>query len=79
MDFVHGALTGGRTILVLKVVNQRSRQSPTLEVGSGMPRRTVATALDRGIGSRLEPASNTVDHGAELRRGCWSTGRSDGV
>ena len=66
MDFVHDALADGRTIRVLTVVDQWSRQSPILEVGSSMSGHTVAAALDRAIGSGPAPASITVDHGTEF-------------
>ena len=66
MDFVHDTLADGRTFRVLTVVDQWSRQSPVLEVGTHLTGAAVATALDRAIGAGAVPASITVDHGTEF-------------
>jgi putative transposase len=66
MDFVHDALADGRTIRVLTVVDQWSRQSPILKVGSSMSGHTVAAARDRAIGRGPAPAPITVDHRTEF-------------
>jgi putative transposase len=52
MDFVHDVLADGRSFRVLTVVDQWSRQSPTLEVASS--------------GEGVMPRSITVDHGTEF-------------
>lgn len=44
MDFVHDTLADGRPFRVLPVVDQWSRQSPLLEVGSRMAGLTVGQA-----------------------------------
>lgn len=66
MDFVHDALADGRQFRVLTVVDQWSRQSPILEVGSSMSGQTVSAALDRVIEEGAVPQSITVDHGSEF-------------
>jgi len=67
MDFVYDALADGRQFRVLTVVDQWSRESPLLEVATGMSGRTVAAALDRALsGHGVTPRSITVDHGTEF-------------
>jgi putative transposase len=66
MDFVYDALADGRPFRVLTVVDQWSRQSPILEVGTAMSGRTVGEALDRALGANTVPRSITVDHGTEF-------------
>jgi putative transposase len=50
----------------LTVVDQWSRQSPTLEVGFRMDGTTVRNALDAAIVTYGKPASITCDHGSEF-------------
>ena len=66
MDFVHDALSDGRAVRVLTVVDQWSRQSPVLETACSMSGQSVAEALDRAIGAGAPPRSITVDHGTEF-------------
>jgi putative transposase len=66
MDFVHDQLADGRAFRVLTVVDQWSRWSPILEVGSSLTGTSVADALDRAIAEHGMPASITVDHGTEF-------------
>jgi putative transposase len=66
MDFVHDALTDGRSFRVLTVLDQWSRQSPILEVANRMSGETVGAALDRALEGRTPPRSITVDHGTEF-------------
>ena len=67
MDFVHDALADGRPFRILTVVDQWSRQSPVLEVGSSISGQTVGEALDRVLASPHVPRSITVDHGTEFQ------------
>ena len=66
MDFVHDSLIDGRAFRVLTVIDQWSRWSPILEVGSSMSGQRVAEALDRVIVAHGTPVSITVDHGTEF-------------
>ena len=51
---------------MLTVIDQWSRESVLVEVGSSLSGRTVAEALDRVSWSRLLPKAITVDHGTEF-------------
>jgi putative transposase len=66
MDFVHDALADGRPFRVLTVVDQWSRQSPILEVGTSLSGATVGVALDRVLPAGHALRSITVDHGTEF-------------
>src|SRR5213076_1505227 len=63
MDFVHDALADGRPFRILTVVDQWSRQSPILEVGTSLSGATVGGALDRVLPPAHGLRSITVDHG----------------
>jgi putative transposase len=67
MDLVHDAFADGRPLRVLTVVDQWSRESPLLEVGTAMSGRSVAAALGRILSAAAAiPRSITVDHGTEF-------------
>jgi putative transposase len=66
MDFVHDALADGRHFRVLTVVDQWSRQSPILEVGTSLSGATVGGALDRVLPQTHGLRSITVDHETEF-------------
>ena len=66
MDFVHDQLFDGRPFRVLTVVDQWSRQSPTLECDVSLTGRKVVAALEQVGGEAGYPASITVDHGTEF-------------
>jgi len=66
MDFVHDAVADGRPFRVFTVVDQWSRWSPVLEVGSRMGGDVVAAALDRAMVQHGKPQSITCDHGTEF-------------
>jgi putative transposase len=66
MDFVHDALADGRHFRVLTVLDQWSRQSPILEVGTSLSGATVGVALDRVLPQTYRLRSITVDHGTEF-------------
>jgi len=62
----YGAIADGRPFRVCTVVDQWSRWSPVLEVGSRMGGDVVAAALDRAIARQGKPQSITGDHGTEF-------------
>ena len=66
VGFVHDAIADGRPFRVCTVVDQWSRWSPVLEVGSRMGGDVVAAALDRAIARQGKPQSITGDHGTEF-------------
>ncbi len=66
MDFVHDALADGHPFRVLTVVDQWSRQSPLLMVGSSMSEQRVGEALHLVLLAGPVPRSITVDHGTEF-------------
>ena len=67
MDFVHDALADGRPFRVLTVVDQWSRQSPLLMVGTSVSGQRVGEALDLALLAGPVPRSITVDHGTEFQ------------
>ena len=67
MDFVQDALADGRPFRILTVVDQWSRLSPVLEVGTRMSGQRVSDALDRVLDAKPHPRSITVDHGTEFQ------------
>src|SRR4051812_45121299 len=67
MDFVHEALADGRPFRILTVVDQWSRYSPLLEVGSRISGHTVGEALDRVLEDGPRPRSIAVDHGTDFQ------------
>lgn len=67
MDFVHDQLANGRTIRVLTVVDDFTRESVALEVATSLPAAVVTQALDRAIAQRKAcPKSLTCDNGTEF-------------
>jgi putative transposase len=66
MDFVHDQLMDGRKFRVLTVVDQWSRQTPTLEARFSFSGKDVVAALERVRESAGLPDSITVDHGTEF-------------
>ncbi len=61
-DFVHDVLADGRPFRVLTGVDQWSRQSPLLMVGSSLSGQRVGEALDFVLLAGPAPRSSTVDH-----------------
>ena len=57
MDFAAQRLSGGRWIRVLTVVDQCTRQCPTIHAGIGLKGEKVPAALDKIIASRGPPNS----------------------
>jgi putative transposase len=66
MDFVHDQLIEGRKFRVLTVVDQWSRQTPTLEARFSFRGKDVVAALERVREHAGLPDSITVDHGTEF-------------
>jgi putative transposase len=66
MDFVHDQLFDGRPFRMLTLIDQFSRQSPSIEPRFGFSGRDVADALDRLVEHNGAPASITIDHGTEF-------------
>ena len=79
MDFVHDQLSDGRSIRMLTVIDQWSRESVLIEPGFRMSGQLVATALDIVAMGRALPRSIRVDHGTEstskaLHEWAWKSG-----
>lgn len=66
MAFVHDQLIDGRPSRVLTLVDQRSRESPTLEVAFSLTGRSVVAAMEELLPETGLPLSLTVDHGTEF-------------
>ena len=67
LDFVSDALSWGRKIRMLTVIDAYSRESLAIEVDTSLPGQRVARVLDRVIGERgAAPAEITLDNGPEL-------------
>lgn len=66
MDFVQDALQDGRRFRMLTVVDDFSRECPTIEVDTSIGGFRVARVLDRLSQSRGLPESITVDNGPEF-------------
>lgn len=66
MDFVSDALSSGRRIRMLTVVDCYSRESVAIYVDHSQPSRNVTSILDRVIAQRGTPSVITVDNGPEF-------------
>jgi putative transposase len=67
LDFVHDQLASGRSLRVLTVIDDFSRESVALEVGTSMPASVVTHALDRAIQQRGAcPRALCCDNGTEF-------------
>ena len=66
MDFVQDALQDGRKFRALTVVDDFSRECPTIEIDTSIGGFRVARVLDRLSESRGLPESITVDNGPEF-------------
>lgn len=75
MDFVHDLLIDGRASRVLTVVDQWSRWSPILEVGSSMTGQAVAEALGRVIPQMAFPPRSPWIMAPSSPRMHWMSGR----
>lgn len=66
MDFVHDRFETGKTLRVLGVVDNFSRECLMLEAGKSMNGERVAACLERVAGRRGYPRSIRVDNGSEF-------------
>ena len=66
MDFVHDQLFDGRSLRILTVIDQWSRESVSVEPGFSLSGASVAAALDVVAQQRPLPKAITVDHGTEF-------------
>lgn len=66
LDFVHDALTTGRGIRILTIVDCFTRESPALLVHTSISSRMITRLLDRLIEERGKPEAIRVDNGPEF-------------
>jgi putative transposase len=67
LDFVHDQLASGRTMRVLTVIDDFTRESVVLEAATSLPAAAVTQALDRAIEQRGAcPKSLSCDNGTEF-------------
>ena len=66
LDFVHDAVASGRSIRVLTVIDQFTRECLTLFADNALSGEKVAAALDKIVILRSTPESITVDNGTEF-------------
>ena len=66
MDFVHDALADGRPLRIRTVVDQWSRASPLLDVGSRVSGLLVGEPLDRGLADESGATTTGCRARAEL-------------
>jgi putative transposase len=66
LDFVSDALSSGRALRALTLVDHYTRVCPAIEVGAGMSSRQVTRTLDKVIEQRGTPASLRCDNGPEF-------------
>ena len=66
MDFVHDRLESGRRMRLLTIVDDYSRECPTIEVDTSLPGLRVTQVLDRLAEFRGLPELITVDNGPEF-------------
>lgn len=65
-DFVHDQMLDGRSVRILTVIDQWSRESVCLEANFRQTGRCVGQALDRSALLRGSPKAITVDNGTEF-------------
>lgn len=66
MDFVHDALSSGRRIRALNIIDDCTRESLAIEVDYGLPGRRVIDVLERLKHTRGLPKEIVVDNGPEF-------------
>ena len=80
MDFVHDRLATGRAIRVLTLVDDCTRECPTLAVDYSLPSDQVIAALERVMAVRGRPTYLVCDHGSEFSsRRFLSWARAGGI
>jgi len=66
MDFMSDRLENGRSLRILTIVDQCTRECPLLEPALSLSGRDVAACLDRLAQTRGLPQAITVDNGTEF-------------
>jgi putative transposase len=66
MDFVQDSLFDGRRFRALTLVDNRSRESPAIEVDTSLPGRRVVAVLERLAQTHGLPQVLQVDNGPEF-------------
>jgi putative transposase len=66
LDFVHDALASGRSVRVLSVVDNFTRECLTLETDTSFASQRVTRILETAIASRGAPKALRMDNGPEL-------------
>jgi putative transposase len=66
LDFLQDALTSGRKLRVLSVIDVFTREALALEVDTSLPGTRVVRILDRLLGERDRPAQLVLDNSPEL-------------
>jgi putative transposase len=66
LDFVSDALSNGRALRALTMVDSYTRECPAIEVDTGISSRQVTRALDQVIRERGAPSSLRCDNGPEF-------------
>jgi putative transposase len=82
MDFVHDALSSGRRIRCLNVVDDFTKESLAIEVDTSISGLRVARVLDRIAKHRPLPTRIRVDHGPEFTSrilDAWAHAHAHGI
>ena len=66
LDFVSDALSNGRALRALTMVDSFTRECPAIEVSTGISSRQVTRTLERVIGERGAPRALRCDNGPEF-------------
>ena len=66
MDFVADSIVNGRRFRALTIVDDYTRECPTIEVDTSLGGRRVINVLDRLADIRGLPATITIDNGPEF-------------
>lgn len=74
MDFVCDQLADGRRFRTLNVVDDFTRESLAIEVGTSLPGSCVVRAVERVALQRGYPVAITIDNGPEFTGACSTPG-----
>lgn len=66
MDFITDSIVTGRRFRALTIVDDYTRECPTIEVDTSLGGRRVVSVLDRLAGTRGLPKTITIDNGPEF-------------
>ena len=66
MDFVSDALATGRALRTFTLIDSYTKESPAIEVDTGISSRQVTRVLERVIGERGVPGAIRCDNGPEF-------------